>query len=78
MINIEKIIEIRKWLWFSQTEIADKTGLTLQTIYRYESWTTISIESLMKIIDIFNEGRRKWEFFCKSDIEYTISDFITK
>jgi len=42
------IIRINKWM--KQEDIANMTGLSISTIRRFESWTTIAFDSFLKLL----------------------------
>ena len=76
MLNTEKLVEVRKNLWFSQTELAHKLGVKLETIWRYEHNRGVNMKNIERIVEIFNEWRINGQFVCKSTIPFTLKDFI--
>jgi len=77
MLNTKKLIAVRKWLWFSQTELAKLIWVRTETIWRYEHNTGINIHNVKRIVNAFNEWRIDWEFICKSTVQYELKDFLT-
>ena len=76
MIDTKKLIEVRKNLWFSQTELAHKIWVKVETIWRYEHNKWVNIKNIERMVEIFNEWRTNGQFVCKSTTKFTLRDFI--
>jgi len=76
MLNTKKLIDTRKGLWFSQTELAKLIWVRTETIWRYEHNTGINIQNIKKIVDVYNEWRTNWDFICKSITQFELKDFL--
>jgi hypothetical protein len=77
-IRSSKIEDIRKTLWYTQSEMWDKLWLTLRgyvtAMYRW----TMRPKNITELVKIFNRWRRSFGFVTKPLKEFTEKDIIIK
>ena len=70
MIFADKLIKLRKRAGYSQEELAEKMGVTRQSVSKWESAQSIpDIEKIIKISELFGVST---DYLLKDNIEETV------
>lgn len=83
-INGKKIRELRKEMWLTQTELAQKIGVEQVTPVRWEKLSHKDViqregcyeKNMQKIVDLYNEWYTRWNFTVKPIKKIEITDII--
>lgn len=83
-INGNKIKELRKEMWLTQTELAKKIGVEQVTPVRWEKLTYKDViqrkagyeKNIQKIVDLYNKWYKRWNFMVKPIKKIKITDII--
>lgn len=83
-INGSKIRELRKEMWLTQTELAQKIGVNSTIPIRWEKLSYKDViqrkgwyeKNMQKIVDLYNEWYTRWNFTVKPIKKIKITDII--